>query len=38
MEDAQASLRPAEGIDLRRLERTYTLRTSDGNAETVGPR
>jgi DNA-binding transcriptional LysR family regulator len=37
VEDAHALLRPAEDIDLLTLKRTYTLRTSDGFAETFGP-
>lgn len=35
--DAQALLRPAERLDLARLERSFTIRTSDGFAETFGP-
>ncbi|MBX4860929.1 LysR family transcriptional regulator [Rhizobium sophorae] len=37
VEDAQAVLRPAEAIDLQRLVRTFTLRTSEGFAESFGP-
>jgi len=37
VEDARALLRPAEDIDLLTLKRTFTLRTSDGIAETFGP-
>ena len=37
VEDARAVLRPADAVDLYRLERTFVLRTSDGFAETVGP-
>lgn len=37
VEDAHALLRPAAGIDLLTLKRTFTLRTSDGIAETFGP-
>lgn len=37
VEDARAVLRPADGIDLYRLDRTFVLRTSDGFAETIGP-
>lgn len=37
VEEAHAVLRPAEGLDLATLERTFTLRTSDGFAETFGP-
>lgn len=36
--DAESVLRPAEEIDLARLTRTFTLRTSEGFAETFGPR
>ena len=36
--DAEAVLRPARGIDLTSLVRTFTLRTSDGFVETFGPR
>ena len=35
--DAEAALRPAEAIDPGRLARTFTLRTSEGFAETFGP-
>ncbi|MBY3182703.1 LysR family transcriptional regulator [Rhizobium laguerreae] len=37
VEDAQAILRPAEALDLQRLVRTFTLRTSEGFAESFGP-
>lgn len=37
VQDARAVLRPADGIDLYRLDRTFVLRTSDGFAETIGP-
>lgn len=37
VEDAHALLRPADRIDLLSLKRTFTLRTSDGIAETFGP-
>ena len=37
LEDARAILRPAEKLDLARLVRTFTLRTSDGFVETFGP-
>jgi DNA-binding transcriptional LysR family regulator len=37
VEDAQAVLRPVEKLDLKRLVRTFTLRTSDGFAENFGP-
>src|SRR5574343_1289712 len=33
VQDAQAALSPAETVDLSRLERTFTLRTSDGFVE-----
>jgi DNA-binding transcriptional LysR family regulator len=36
--DAEALLRPVEGLDLERLERTFTLRASDGFVEAFGPR
>lgn len=35
--DAEAVLGPAAVIDLARLERTFTLRTSEGFVETFGP-
>ena len=35
--DAQAVLSPAEKLDLKRLARTFTLRTGDGFVETFGP-
>lgn len=37
VQEANAVLRPAEEIDLERLHRTFTLRTSEGFAETFGP-
>jgi DNA-binding transcriptional LysR family regulator len=37
VQDAEAVLRPAEALDLKRLVRTFTLRTSDGFAENFGP-
>ena len=37
VEDAQMLLRPSAGLNLSKLERTFTLRTSDGFAETFGP-
>lgn len=37
VEDAHALLRPADRVDLLALKRTFTLRTSDGIAETFGP-
>jgi DNA-binding transcriptional LysR family regulator len=36
VQEAHALLRPAEGLDLARLERGFTLRTSDGFPETFG--
>src|SRR5437867_1160802 len=35
--DAEAVLRPAEKIDLQKLMRTFTLRTSEGFVESFGP-
>ena len=35
--EAEAVLRPAEAVDLERLARTFTLRTSDGFVESFGP-
>jgi DNA-binding transcriptional LysR family regulator len=37
VEDAEAVLRPAESLDLKGLVRTFTLRASEGFAETFGP-
>ena len=37
VEDAQAVLRPQKALDLARLSRTFTLRSSEGFAETFGP-
>lgn len=37
VQDGEAVLRPAETLDLKRLVRTFTLRASDGFAETFGP-
>lgn len=37
VQDANAVLRPAEEIDIAQLVRTFTLRTSEGFAETFGP-
>lgn len=34
---AESVLRPEEELDLRRLERTFTVRTSDGFVESFGP-
>ena len=36
--DAEAALRPANKLDLARLDRTFTLRTSEGFVESFGPR
>ncbi|WP_324733499.1 LysR family transcriptional regulator [Pseudomonas paeninsulae] len=38
VQDAQAVLRPVELLDLQQLERTFTLRTSDGFVENFGAR
>lgn len=37
VQDGVAVLRPAEKLDLKQLVRTFTLRTSEGFAETFGP-
>jgi DNA-binding transcriptional LysR family regulator len=37
VQDAQTVLRPAQEPDLAQLERTFTLRTSEGFVETFGP-
>lgn len=37
VQEAKAVLRPAEKLDLKRLVRTFTLRTSDGFVESFGP-
>ena len=37
VQDAQAALRPAETLNLERLVRTFTLRTSEGFVENFGP-
>jgi DNA-binding transcriptional LysR family regulator len=37
VQEAEAVLRPAAALDLSRLVRTFTLRTSEGFAENVGP-
>jgi DNA-binding transcriptional LysR family regulator len=37
VQDAEAVLRPAETLDLARLVRTFTLRTSEGFVENFGP-
>jgi len=38
VQDAHAILRPQEKLDLRRVVRTFTLRTSEGFVENFGPR
>lgn len=35
--EAQAVLRPSQTLDLKRLVRTFTLRTSEGFVECFGP-
>jgi len=35
--DGEAVLRPAETLDIKKLVRTFTLRTSEGFVETFGP-
>lgn len=37
VQDAQAVLRPTQALDLKTLNRTFTLRTSEGFVETFGP-
>ena len=37
VQDAEAALRPQEMLDLGKLVRTFTLRTSDGFVENFGP-
>ena len=37
VQEAHALLRPAEGLNLSTLERSFTLRSSEGFAETFGP-
>ena len=37
VQDAEPVLRPAEKLDLEKLVRTFTLRTSDGFVESFGP-
>jgi DNA-binding transcriptional LysR family regulator len=37
VEDAEAVLRPAETLDLKRLVRSFTLRNREGFVETFGP-
>jgi DNA-binding transcriptional LysR family regulator len=38
VQNAEAALRPAEGIDLKSVVRTFTVRTRDGFVENFGPR
>lgn len=38
VEEAHSLLRPAERLELATLQRTFVLRTSDGIAETFGPK
>jgi DNA-binding transcriptional LysR family regulator len=37
VQEGEAALRPQESLDVERLVRTFTLRTSDGFVENVGP-
>ncbi|MBF0334471.1 MAG: LysR family transcriptional regulator [Alphaproteobacteria bacterium] len=37
VQEAQSVLRPAEALDIGTLDRTFTLRTSDGFVENFGP-
>lgn len=37
VQDAEAVLRPVQALDLGRLQRTFTLRASDGFVENFGP-
>ncbi|MDB5294247.1 MAG: transcriptional regulator, LysR family, partial [Phycisphaerales bacterium] len=37
VQEGEAVLRPVEKLDLKRLVRTFTLRTSDGFVEKFGP-
>jgi DNA-binding transcriptional LysR family regulator len=37
VQDAEAVLRPQEKLDLKRLVRTFTMRTSEGFVESFGP-
>jgi DNA-binding transcriptional LysR family regulator len=37
VQDGKAVLRPAETLNLKQIERTFTLRTSDGFVENFGP-
>jgi DNA-binding transcriptional LysR family regulator len=38
IEEAQSLLRPIDGLELATLQRTFTIRASDGFAESFGPR
>ena len=38
VEEARSALRPAAGLNLSTLERTFAIRASDGLAELMGPR
>src|SRR5215467_6857385 len=38
VQDSEAVLRPVDTLDLKRLVRTFTIRTSEGFVETFGPR
>jgi len=38
VQEVQAVLRPAEKLDLKKIARTFTLRTSEGFVESFGPR
>src|ERR1700760_4938357 len=37
VQEGESVLRPAETLDLKKLVRTFTLRTSEGFVETFGP-
>jgi len=37
VEDAESALRPAEALDLQRLQRTFTMRNREGFVENFGP-
>jgi DNA-binding transcriptional LysR family regulator len=37
VQDSEAALRPVASLDLKRLERTFSLRTSDGFVDNFGP-
>src|SRR3954464_5718983 len=38
VQDAEAALRPDKGLDLSRLDRTFTLRTNESFVEEFAPR